>query len=89
MSVMSVLSVWKRKLTELTKLTEQKMYVRLWDFGTLKSHSLKVSVQIFTIYQTIRLLCCGRDNTRCALLWTYCGCLCYIETFDRSNRLTL
>ena len=24
--------------------------VRLWDFGTLKSHSLKVSVQIFTIF---------------------------------------
>ena len=23
------------------------MHVRLWDFGTLKSHSLKVSVQIF------------------------------------------
>jgi hypothetical protein len=34
MSVMSVLSVWKRKLTELTKLTEQKMYVRLWDIET-------------------------------------------------------
>ena len=23
------------------------MHVRLWDFGTLKSHSIKVSVQIF------------------------------------------
>ncbi len=34
MSVMSVLSVWRMKLTELTKLTEQKMYVRLWDFET-------------------------------------------------------
>ena len=32
----------------------QKMYVRLWDFGTLKSHSLKVSVQIFTIFQHLR-----------------------------------
>jgi hypothetical protein len=28
--------------------------VRLWDFGTLKSHSLKVSVQIFTIFQHLR-----------------------------------
>lgn len=27
------------------------MHVRLWDFGTLKSHSLKVSMQIFTIFQ--------------------------------------
>ena len=27
-----------------------KMHVRLWDFGTLKSHSLKVSMQIFTIF---------------------------------------
>ena len=28
--------------------------VRLWNFGTLKSHSLKVSVQIFTIFQHLR-----------------------------------
>ena len=32
MSVMSVLSVWKRKLTKLTKMTNQKMYVQIFMF---------------------------------------------------------
>ena len=48
---------WFQKFCYLSQRTQRKqnctyikIHVRLWDFGTLKSHSLKVSVQIFTIF---------------------------------------
>lgn len=46
---------------ETDKTDKTKNDVRLWDFGTLKSHSLKVSVQIFN---SSDIRCRGKEERR-------------------------
>jgi len=49
MSVLTVLSVWKEKLTIMTKLTEQKMHETIETIGGESLNCLKNLMQIFIV----------------------------------------